>query len=194
MDENKLIRQAAAGDEAAFEQLVLHYEKLVYNLALRMVDNEQDAMDMAQEAFLRAWRGLPEFQFGAQFSTWLYRLTSNICIDFLRAQKRRKTVSLTVGENGEKQWELEDLASQPEEQLLVRENRETLARAFAELDPEYRQILSLRIVQACSYQEIGRILGLRDGTVKSRLSRAREQLRKKLQLSGNNCGCPPSIH
>ena len=194
MEEKALVQSAAAGDEAAFEQLVLRYQKPVYNLALRMVGNESDALDMAQEAFLRAWRGLPGFQFGSQFSTWLYRLTSNICIDFLRSQKRHKTISLTVGDGEEEQqWELEDPQPQPEERLIAQEQRQALARAMQELDTEYRQILTLRVIQNCSYQEIAEVLSLPEGTVKSRLSRAREQLRKKMQFHGNKTGTASSI-
>ncbi len=193
MDEKLLIQQAAAGDTAAFETLVLRYQRQVYNLALRMVGNDADAQDLSQEAFVRAWRALDSFQFSSQFSTWLYRLTSNICIDFLRAQKRRKAVSLTVLQDEEdQQWDMPDGQPLPESQLIAREEQQAIAKAMAALDPEYRQVLTLRIVNDCSYQQIGAILGIREGTVKSRLSRAREQLRKKLAQSGNFFGSAPS--
>lgn len=186
MDEKQLIQQAAAGDAAAFETLVLRYQTQVYSLAYRMVGNEADAQDLAQEAFVRAWRALDSFQFSSQFSTWLYRLTSNICIDFLRAQKKRKHVSLTVLQDDEQQqWDMPDHRPLPEEQMMVSEEREALSKAIASLDPEYRQVLILRIVNDCSYQQISEIMGIREGTVKSRLSRAREQLRKKLVQNGN---------
>lgn len=186
MEEKSLIQQAAAGDSAAFEQLVLRYQTQVYNLALRMVNNDADAQDLAQEAFVRAWRALDSFQFSSQFSTWLYRLTSNICIDFLRAQKKHRSVSLTVLQDDEsQQWDMPDSGPLPEERMIDLEEQEALANAIAALEPEYRQVLILRIVNDCSYQQISQILGLREGTVKSRLSRAREQLRKKLSQSGN---------
>lgn len=189
MDEKQLVKQAAAGDAAAFETLVVRYQQPVYNLALRMAGNDADAQDLSQEAFIRAWRGLGSFHFTSQFSTWLYRLTSNICIDFLRAQKRRKVVSLTkLLDEEDRQWDLPDGAPLPEQQMLAIEERETLARAFAALDPEYRQVLTLRIVNGCSYQQIGQTLNLPEGTVKSRLSRAREQLRKKMAANGNLSG------
>ena len=193
MDEKQLIKNAAAGDAAAFEALVERYQKQVYNLALRMVNNESDAEDLAQEAFIRAWRGLGSFQFTSQFSTWLYRLTSNICIDFLRAQKRRKVVSLTMLRDEEdSQWDLPDSDPLPEQQMIAAQEREALSRAFAALDPEFRQVLTLRIVNGCSYQQIGQILGVAEGTVKSRLSRAREQLRKKMAANGNFSGTSAS--
>ena len=189
MDDKQLVQQAAAGDAAAFETLVERYQQQVYHLALRMVNNEADAQDLAQEAFIRAWRGLGSFQFTSQFSTWLYRLTSNICIDFLRAQKRRKVVSLTMLRDDEdSQWDLPDDDPLPEQQMIAREERQALERAFAALDPEFRQILTLRIVNGCSYQQISQILGIAEGTVKSRISRAREQLRKKMAANGNISG------
>ena len=117
MDDKQLVQQAAAGDTAAFETLVERYQQQVYHLTLRMVGNDADAQDLAQEAFVRAWRGLGSFQFTSQFSTWLYRLTSNICIDFLRAQKRRKVVSLTMLRDDEdSQWDLPDSDPLPEQQ------------------------------------------------------------------------------
>lgn len=193
MEEKQLIQQAAAGDAAAFEALVLRYQTQVYSLAYRMVGNEADAQDLAQEAFVRAWRALDSFQFSSQFSTWLYRLTSNICIDFLRSQKKRKHISLTVLQDDEQQqWDMPDHRPLPEEQMIVAQEREALAKAIAALDPEYRQVLILRIVNDCSYQQISQIMGIREGTVKSRLSRAREQLRKKLAQSGNFSGSSSS--
>ena len=193
MEEKQLIQQAAAGDAAAFEALVLRYQTQVYSLAYRMVGNEADAQDLAQEAFVRAWRALDSFQFSSQFSTWLYRLTSNICIDFLRSQKKRKHISLTVLQDDEQQqWDMPDHRPLPEEQMIVAQEREALAKAIAALDPEYRQVLILRIVNDCSYQQISEIMGIREGTVKSRLSRAREQLRKKLAQSGNFSGSSSS--
>ena len=193
MDDKQLVQQAAAGDTAAFETLVERYQQQVYHLTLRMVGNDADAQDLAQEAFVRAWRGLGSFQFTSQFSTWLYRLTSNICIDFLRAQKRRKVVSLTMLRDDEdSQWDLPDSDPLPEQQMIAAEEREALSRAFASLDPEFRQILTLRIVNGCSYQQISQILGVAEGTVKSRISRAREQLRKKMAANGNISGCSAS--
>ena len=189
MDEKQLIKNAAAGDAAAFETLVERYQKQVYNLALRMVNNESDAEDLAQEAFIRAWRSLGSFQYTSQFSTWLYRLTTNICIDFLRSQKRRKVVSLTMLRDDEdSQWDLPDTEPLPEQQMIAAEDRAALARALASLDPDYRQVLTLRIVNECSYQQISQILGIAEGTVKSRLSRAREQLRKKMAANGHISG------
>ena len=177
MDEQQLLRAAAKGDSGAFSAIVEKYQDMVYRTAFRMVGNAVDAQDLSQEAFLRIWRNLSSFSGDSAFSTWLYRVTTNLCIDFLRGQK--KTVSLTLMQE-EAQWDMEDPQPSPEAQLLVREQQLAIQTAMEALEPEARQILILRAVDACSYEEIGEILQMPVGTVKSRLSRARSQLRKKL--------------
>lgn len=186
-DESTLVQCAAKGDAAAFEQLVLPYQKPVYNLALRLVDNRDDAFDLTQEAFLRAWRKLSEIQSSKAFSSWLYRTTYNICIDFLRSSKRKAAVSLTVSDESgmDAQLELPDPKPNPEAAILLAADRQAVARAMRQLPIDYRQILTLRIVNNLSYQQIAESLDLAEGTVKSRLSRARECLRKNLLQSGN---------
>ena len=184
--EQELVRLAQTGDQAAFGELVERYQKQVFNLALRMVCQEQDALDLSQEAFVRAWRGLPGFRADARFSTWLYRLTSNICIDFLRAQKNRRTISMTVEDDAEpQQWQVPDPAPGPEEVVMEREQARKVQAAMAQLTVQQRQILVLRSVHGMSYGEIGDIMDLTEGTVKSRLARTREQLRKILDPEGN---------
>ena len=104
MQDELLIRRAQRGDADAFEQLLLEHQKNVYNLCYRMAGNPDDAMDLSQETFLRAWRCLDQYQFASAFSTWLYRLCSNICIDFLRRRRRQQTVPLTFEDaDGEEQ-------------------------------------------------------------------------------------------
>lgn len=185
MREEELIRRAAQGDDGAFEQLVLAHQRQVYNLCLRICCNEADAMDLSQEAFIRAWRGLGQYQFGAEFSTWLYRLTRNVCIDFLRAQKRRQTVPLHLNDGeGETELPLPDTAEGPEERAVAGERRRALAQAMQALSPEHREILTLRVIEDLPYEQIAQILGVRTGTVKSRLARARISL-KNILKSGN---------
>lgn len=185
-EELALVRRAAEGDAGAFEELVLAYEKQVYNLALRMVVNPEDALDLSQEAFLRAWRGLGSYRFDSAFSTWLYRLTSNVCIDFLRRQKKQKVLPLHFAdEEEERELSIPDPAPGTEEQVLTRLEQEQVAAAMARLEPEYRQALTLRVINGLSYTEIAAILNVREGTVKSRIARAREKMRGIMQKSGN---------
>ena len=142
-------------------------------------------MDLSQEAFIRAWRGLGQYQFGAEFSTWLYRLTRNVCIDFLRAQKRRQTVPLHLNDDeGETELPLPDTAEGPEERAVAGERRRALLQAMQALSPEHREILTLRVIEDLPYEQIAQILGVRTGTVKSRLARARISL-KNILKSGN---------
>lgn len=188
MTVEELARSAAAGNEGAFAQLVALHEKRVYALALRMTGNPEDAADVAQEAFLAAWRGLPNFRGEAGFSTWLYRLTSNAAIDFLRKNRRsRSDFSLDDGIP-----DLPDLSPSPQEQTESQSLREAVRRGMDELSQDHRHILSLREYQELSYEEIAQKLGVDLGTVKSRLSRARCALRKNLLKSGNLSGYLPS--
>ena len=195
MDEKAIIEKVLAGDSNAFGELVEAYQDKVYNLALRMCGNADDAFDLAQDAFFRAWRGLSGFQFESAFSTWLFRLTSNVCLDWLRAKKRRPTVSLTTldDEGEEVQMEIRDPGKSPEELLLAAEDRAAVAKAMNELPVEFREILTLRAIDDLSYTEIAEILHLREGTVKSRLSRARLALRNKLLQNGNKLESGSSI-
>ena len=176
-------RRAQRGDADAFEQLLLEHQKNVYNLCYRMAGNPDDAMDLSQETFLRAWRCLDQYQFASAFSTWLYRLCSNICIDFLRRRRRQQTVPLTFEDaDGEEQtYAVPDAQPLPEEQVELKLTRETLAAAMAQLLPEHRAVLQLRVVNEMSYEQIADVLDIQIGTVKSRLSRARNQLKKILE-------------
>ena len=183
MQDELLIRRAQSGDEGAFEQLLLAHQKSVYNLCLRMAGNPDDALDLSQEAFIRAWRALGQYQFDAAFSTWLFRLTSNICIDFLRKQKRQQHMSLTATDEDEsgEEFAVPDPAPGPEEQAVHNERRQAVAQAMAALPGDYRAVMQLRAVEALSYEQIAEILDIKVGTVKSRLARARAQLRKILK-------------
>ena len=179
MQDELWIRRAQRGDADAFEQLLLEHQKNVYNLCYRMAGDPDDAMDLSQETFLRAWRCLDQYQFASAFSTWLYRLCSNICIDFLRKRRRQQTVPLTFEDaDGEEQtYAVPDTQPLPEEQVELKLTHETLAAAMAQLLPEHRAVLQLRVVNEMSYEQIADVLDIQIGTVKSRLSRARNQLK-----------------
>lgn len=182
IDDKLWVKKASKGDSEAFEQLVLTYQTQIYHLCYRMLGNAEDAADMTQETFLKAWRSLDGFHFESAFSTWLYRLASNCCLDFLRSQKRRPTVSLVMedAEGEEQAYEPADEAPSPEEQAIFQEEKNEINIAMQALDEEQRQVLTLRVVNDLSYAQIADILSLKEGTVKSRIARARENLRKNI--------------
>lgn len=171
------------------------YQTQIYNLCLRMTANTEDAADLTQEVFVKLWRYLDSFHFESAFSTWLYRMASNTCLDFLRAAKRRPQTSLTAEDaDGEEQMlDVPDPAPTPEDMVIATIEREQAQAAMERLAPEQRQILTLRVVNGLSYTEIGEILHLAEGTVKSRLARARESLRKKVLQTGNKTESETSI-
>lgn len=186
-EEAAVIRRVGEGDVNAFEALVAAYEKNVYNLALRMTGNAQDAEDMAQEAFIKAYNSLPSFRGDSKFSVWLYRIVSNVCLDFLRRQNRRPTASLSVeDEDGEEtQFDVPDESQSPELLLERSLTRDAVQRGLLSLSGEQRQILLLREIQGLSYEEIAQALDLETGTVKSRIFRARKRLCAFLLRDGN---------
>lgn len=185
--EAAVIKAVLDGDVDAFELLVKEYEKNVYNLALRMTGNSEDAADMSQEAFIKAYNSLTSFRGDSKFSVWLYRIVSNVCLDFLRSRSRRQTVSLSAENDDGDEVEL-DIAdeSQSPELLLDRSlTRDAVRRGLAALPPEHREILLLREIQGLSYDEIADVLHLEEGTVKSRIFRARKKLCAFLIKDGN---------
>lgn len=186
-DEKRLVKRAQRGDTAAFEELVTAHEARIYSLCLRMTGNREDAYDLTQESFLKIWRKLDSFNQDASFGTWAYRLASNTCIDFLRKEKKRRDVPLfSEDDNGEEtQLLLPDQRYDPEAIVQQRDLQASLEAALESLEPQYRQILTLRELCGLSYSEIGSQLQLKEGTVKSRLARAREQVRKFISSGGN---------
>lgn len=184
--EKDIIKRTLAGDKNAFELLVLAYEKQVYNLALRMLGSSEDAADMTQEAFIKAYSGLASFRGDSKFSVWLYRITSNVCLDFLRAKSRRAQVSLTVGEDEDtQQLDIPDPDSDVERLFMRKMSMQAVNDGLAQLPDEQRQILVMREVGGMSYADIGKALSLEEGTVKSRIFRARKKLCAYLLKSGN---------
>ena len=179
MDELRAVAQAKKGDADAFAFLVETYETSVYRLALRMCGNAHDAEEVAQEAFVAAWKGLPAFRGESKFSSWLYQLTTNAAIDFLRREKRHRAATPLEDE-------MEPVSPDtPQQAVEESEMRQALQQALDSLTPEHREIFLLRQMRQLSYEEIGRLLGLEPGTVKSRLSRAKKQLRQILTQKGN---------
>lgn len=189
MTEEELISKARQGDQDAFAQLLELHQGKVYGLTLRLTNSPEDAMELTQETFFNAWRGLPKFQGDSKFSTWLYRLATNVTIDFLRKEKRRRSVittSLSVGEDDDQRvLEIPDHRFTPQSEAERHELQQAIHRGLAQLSDEHRQVLVLRELNGLSYMEIAQVLGLEEGTVKSRISRARMALRRVLAEDGN---------
>lgn len=186
VSEKKIIEKVLGGDANAFEELVLKYEKTVYNLALRMVGDRDDAFDMTQEAFIKAYGSLSSFRGDSKFSVWIYRITTNVCLDFLRSKSRKQQVSLTVSDDDEDaQLDIPDLKADPEQQLIKKISMQSVEEGLKTLPDKQRQILVMRELGGMSYAEIGAALSLEEGTVKSRIFRARKRLCAFLLDSGN---------
>ena len=183
LKEKDLIRKAKQGDMHAFEELILKHEKIVYNVALRMMNHGEDAKDISQEVFLKAYRSLSNFDERSAFSTWLYRITHNTCIDEMRKRKGKQNYSLEEeleNEAGSMQRQIADEGDTPEESLLREEQKSEILQALDNLSAEHKAAIILRDVKGLSYEEIAEILELSLGTVKSRISRGRNQLKKEI--------------
>lgn len=166
--------RAQAGDRTAFSILVRRHQVSLRRHLERMVGSAEDALDLAQEAFVRAWQALPQWEPDAQFRTWLFRIASNAALDQLR---RRKTVRF---EPLDETFESADPGAGPERLAAAAQEVRQLEAALARLAPEHREILLLREVEDMSYEEIGRVLAIAAGTVKSRIARARVALAAEL--------------
>lgn len=181
-----LVERAQAGEAAAFDQLVDLYKDRIYSFVARMVGDPAEAEDIAQEAFVKAYRNLRSFRGASTFQTWLYRIASNLTIDASRRRRRRdNTFSLDApldGEEGEVARELQDTSDPgPAHDLEVAELRRQVHRAIQQLSPKLRTVVVLYELQGLSYEEIAEILRCPLGTIKSRLFNARLELKQKLQ-------------
>ena len=185
MDELKIIESCLLGNTQIFSQLIDNYKNMVYNLAYRMSNNPHEAEDISQEAFLRAYQSLAHFNPSYKFSTWLYQITLNIIRDKFK-RKEIDYVSLdTPVETDDSEFcpQPADYAHNPEHIIDQQEKTQVIQKAILSLPLKYREIIVLRHLQDLSYIEIANILKLPQGTVKVRLYRAREQLRKILETS-----------
>ncbi len=170
-DEGALIKRAQRGDAAAFESLVMMHAQLVYNLALRTLNNTQEAEDVAQETFVRAWQALPRFQGASRLSTWLYRITTNLCYNRL-PQLKQEMAALDVAETAVST----PSSLSPETTLLNQEQRQALVTAVSHLPQSYRLLITLRYAQEMSYADIAAVTDMPLGTVKTGLFRAHRLL------------------
>lgn len=182
MDE--LIKRIKNGDMDAFTQLVELYKDRAVNFAYRMLKDQNDAEDAAQEAFLKVFDKIHTFRQESKFSTWFYTILSNICRDILRKKvKTPATVSInqTNREDEDFELQLEDTSFEPHENFVKKDVINVLENAITQLSDEHREIIVLRDIEGFDYEKIAEILGISLGTVKSRLSRARISLRKILE-------------
>jgi RNA polymerase sigma-70 factor (ECF subfamily) len=183
-DEAELIRRAQNGDRVAFGTLVERYQRRVVSVAQAVVHNQDDALELAQETFVRAYENLPKFESRSSFSTWLYRIAANLAIDFRRREGRH-----TVLRGDDAEYELNRLPSHRGDAFNETARGELSKRineALKELTPEHRVVILLREVEGLSYDEISDILQCPRGTVMSRLHYARSRLRGILKDVGEN--------
>jgi len=180
--ENAWVKKAMNDDMEAFEQLVYIYEKKVYSIALNMFGNEHDAYDVAQEVFIKLYKNIHSFKFDASFSTWLHRIVTNTCIDEYRKKKRHQQKAYSLDEpidyeGNEMDRQIKDTGQTPEEVIIHKEQVNEVRKAISLLKEDHKMIIILRDIRGHSYDEISEILKCSVGTVKSRLSRARNALK-----------------
>jgi RNA polymerase sigma factor (sigma-70 family) len=174
-EEREWIRRAQAGERAAYSKLVRRYQDRLYRFVLRMVGTREEALELTQDVFIKAWQALPQWKPDAAFHTWLFRIGSNAAMDALR---RRKIVEFT---QLEEQYDPVADAPDPEAQLQSKQRLQALEAALAWLPPEQREVIVLREVEGLSYAELSAVLGVNEGTVKSRLARARAALASRFE-------------
>jgi RNA polymerase sigma-70 factor (ECF subfamily) len=176
-EEAALIRGAQAGDAKAFAEIVRRYQRAIYRLAYGLTRNPSDADDLAQETFLRAYQALGRFRVGEPMYPWLARIATNQAFSLFRSRRRRPETALEPLVEAGLQWSGGD---DPAVETAEREHRAKLEQSFAELKPEHQAVLVLRVMQDLSYEEIAQALHVPVGTVMSRLSRARAELKSRL--------------
>ena len=183
--DQELVKRSIQGDGQAFDELVLNYQNKVYALAFRYMSNEEDAYDMSQDTFIKAYRSLRSFKGESSFGTWIFRITTNVCLDEIRRRKRRvvpfsldEPLATMDGEEVEK--EIADSSLSADRIYEQKELSQYIQKRLDEMKPEHKTAIILRDVMELSYDEIAGVLNCSIGTVKSRINRARGILQKKL--------------
>ncbi len=185
-DHIMLVREAQRGNSAAFEELVRNYDQPVLRLALRITGSQSDAQDIYQDSILRAYQSLPGFRFECSFYTWIHRITTNVCLDYLRKrQKQQRHASVVVSPDGEETELVQYVpdshpGSDPERSLRMRELQKQIARALQELSPRERIVFELKHFQNLRLRTVAGMLNTSEGTVKNTLFRATHKLRLAL--------------
>ena len=184
VDDRKLVQAAQKGDPAAFRKLVERYQRRVYQLAVGMLKDSDDAMDIAQETFVRVHKYLPSFKGDSSFFTWTYRIAMNLCLDAQRKKGRVERVDLAEGDEAEIEAAMDPPSAAlagPQRAALNTELKGKMEEALASLSENHRSILLLREMEGLSYEELAKVLGIRKGTVMSRLFHARLKMQNKLR-------------
>ena len=176
--EREIVLRCQKGDADAMGTLIIQYQHWVYNIAYGILGHHQDAEDVAQDAFLSAWENIGKFQFRSRFSTWLYRIVKNKCLNHIDQYQRRKTDPTEIDDS--QPWVPLDTLT-PEDEALRREEKNIVHAALAKLKESHKEILVLRELRDLSYEEISEILGCTLGRVKSRLHEARKALKAELE-------------
>lgn len=185
LSDHQLIEATKRGDEAAFAEIVSRYRNPLTNYLFRMLLDYEEAVDLVQETFVRVYFAIERYHTDYAFSTYIYRIATNLAISEIRKKKRRRLLSLSGffqnDDNESQEFHLPDEKSLPDEDLIEAERSRTIEKAIATLPDKYRAPIILREIQELSYEEIAQVLGLGLGTTKSRISRARALLREKLK-------------
>ncbi|SHJ21431.1 RNA polymerase, sigma-24 subunit, RpoE [Geosporobacter subterraneus DSM 17957] len=182
--ERQLIEKSQQGDIESFELLIKEYQKLAFNIAYRMLGNTEDAADATQDAMIKVYKSINSFKGNSSFSTWLYRIVTNTCLDELRKRKKDKTLSYDRGietEEGTLEREIPDTRNIPEEAVERKEQLQDLVEAINRLPEQHKTVIVLRDIKGFSYEQIAEILDCSQGTIKSRISRARMALKENMQ-------------
>ncbi len=181
-----LIDKAQKGDIESFELLIENYQKKAFNIAYRMLGNLEDANDVTQEALVKVYRSIGAFRGNSSFSTWLYSIVNNTCIDFIRKNRKFDLIYIEQEHEGTNyQIDIPDRLNTPEKLLEKNEVKKIIHDGINQLNYDHRNIIILRDIQGLSYKEIGEILHISLGTVKSRISRARDNLKEIIRDNYN---------
>lgn len=184
LSDRELVERCQRGQLEAYGELVHRYRNRVYALALSMVRDEEDATDLCQETFVKGWQAIRGFKKNASFYTWLYRITTNLCIDYVRRRGRRPTVEFEEAVDPDADVDVEVPPSNqplPTDEVRRRELRELIEAAIEKLSPEHRLVIQLREFEGLDYATIAKVVGCSIGTVMSRLHYARKHLQKLLE-------------
>ena len=176
-----LIDQAIGGDSDAFSALICRVQNKAYSIAFRYMNSDYDARDMMQESFIKMYRNLDKFNYESAFDTWYFRILINCCLDELRKRKNKESYTLDIIPDGKDEpmaVDIPDESPGPEAELISKERQKLVREAILALPEDHRNIIILRELEQLSYDEIGQALDLDPGTVKSRLSRARQKLKQ----------------